>query len=277
MRLLLFAVVLSGAGAAHAGAWPQPVGSGYYKLGAEMIRGDDFREADGTAVHTPTLAAYTVSLYGEYGFRDGLTVLGYLPAKRITLNKLIGRPSEFVYFDGDQAQGVADVDLGLRFRLWQKGGTVASAQLTFGVPLGDDEQASGLLTGDGELNQRLSLQVGHSLWPAPAWVSADLGYDRRTGGYSDQIRYAAEIGATWRERLTVILRLLGTEAREDRSSSPGGTGGLYASDQGYLSYGPELIYAWNGDFAVSASVLTASRMRNVLAAPSFSVGLSTQR
>ena len=65
-------------------------------------------------VHSPSKATYTVSLYAEYGLRDDLTLIAYAPFfQRITLNKQVGRESEFVYFGGDDAQGIAEV--GVRY------------------------------------------------------------------------------------------------------------------------------------------------------------------
>ena len=61
-------------------------------------------------VHSPSKATYTVSLYAEYGLRDDLTLIAYAPFfQRITLNKQVSRESEFVYFGGDDAQGIAEI------------------------------------------------------------------------------------------------------------------------------------------------------------------------
>ena len=61
-------------------------------------------------VHSPSKATYTVSLYAKYGLRDDLALIAYAPFfQRITLNKQVGRESEFVYFGGDDARGIAEV------------------------------------------------------------------------------------------------------------------------------------------------------------------------
>ena len=171
---------------------------------------------NGNKTSIPTLGDYTFSLYGEYGLRDDLTLVAYLPFyKRITLNKQVGRPSGFVYFAGDDVNGIADAQLGLRYRLAHLGATVISAALTLGVPLGDDSQPNGLLTGDGEANQLLALQIGHSLYPAPAYFNVDIGFNNRVKGYSDEVLYSVEVGYTFKGKLTAILRLRGLESLEN--------------------------------------------------------------
>lgn len=264
---------------AFAGAWTQPAGGGFFKLGTQMIRGQDLREVSGSKVEIPTLADYTASLYAEYGLREGLTLVGYLPFfKRITLNRQVGRPSGFVYFEGDDVTGIGDGQAGLRYRLLQWGATVVSAELVFGVPLGSDDQANGLLTGDGEVNQRLTLQLGRSLYPKPAYFNIDAGFNNRVSGYSDELLYAVEAGYTFGERLTAIMRWRGVESLENGDDGvSGGMGGLYANDQSYMTLGPELIYkVWEG-FGVSLGAASTMRARNALEAPVWSLGVFIQR
>ena len=279
IHALTACLALAWAVQAGAGAWTQEPGTGFFKLNSQMLRGDELREVNGLKSEVPTLSDYTVSLYGEYGLRDGLTLVGYLPFfKRITLNEQVGRPSGFVYFDGDDVTGYADAQAGLRYRLARRGATVLSAQLLLGLPLGDDSQANGLLTGDGEFNQQLSLQLGHSLYPLPAYLNVDLGYNNRLDGYSDELVYSAEAGYTIAGRATLILRLNGVESRENGDDAvSGGMGGLYANDQSFVNIGPELVYTFGDGSGVSVSALHTLRVRNGLQAPVFSLGLFTRR
>ena len=279
IHALLVGLAIAWAAQAGAGAWTQEPGAGFFKLNSQMLRGDQLREVNGLKSAIPTLTDYTVSLYGEYGLKDGLTLVGYLPFfKRITLNEQVGRPSGFVYFAGDDVTGFADAQAGLRYRLAQRGATVLSAQLLLGLPLGDDAQANGLLTGDGEFNQQYTLQLGHSLYPAPAYFNLDLGFNNRLDGYSDEVVYSAEAGYTIAGRATLILRLNGVESLENGDDTvSGGMGGLYANDQSFVNIGPELVFALGAGSGVSLSALHTLRVRNGLQAPIFSLGLFTQR
>lgn len=278
-RLIPLLVLTLWAGEALAGAWTQPEGAGFYKLGSQMVRGQEFRDMGRNRQSIPTLADYTVSLYGEYGLRDGLTLIAYVPFyKRITLNRQVGRPSGFVYFEGDDVHGIADAQAGLRYRLAALGATVVSAGLLLGVPLGDDAQANGLLTGDGEVNQVVSLQLGHSLYPVPAYVNAEVGYSNRLKGYSDEFIYSVEAGYTVGDRLTAVLRLRGIESMENGDDgTSGGMGGLYANNQRYTTFGPELIYAIDERIGVSVSAMGTARVQNALTAPVYSFGVFVRR
>ena len=228
----------------------------------------------GLGMTIPTLADYTISLYGEYGLRDNLTVVGYLPFfKRITLNKQVGRPSGFVYFAGDDATGIGDGLLGVRYRLAQRGATVVSVGFTLGLPIGDDAQPNGLLTGDGEANQVLTVQAGHSLYPIPAYANLELGYNNRIDGFSDELLYAVEAGYTL-GRWTGTFRVRGTESRENGDDGvSGGMGGLYANNQSFMSYGPELIFALGDRIGLSLGAAGASRVQNALSEPVYSFGV----
>ena len=58
-----------------------------------------------------------------------------------------------------------------------------------GLPIGDDTQTNGLLTGDGELNQLLALEAGHSFYPRPIYFTGEMGVNNRMNGYSDEFHY----------------------------------------------------------------------------------------
>jgi hypothetical protein len=147
-----------------------------------------------------------------------------------------------------------------------------------GLPLGDSGQTNGLYTGDGEANQSISLQVGLSLYPLPAYLGGEVGINHRLKGFSDEFRYAFEAGFTIRQRLTVALHLRGVESLKNGNNTlTGGTGGLAGKNVRFLLYGPEISYLINPDIGVSLSVTGAARGQNVLAAPSYSFGFFIKR
>ncbi len=258
-----------------AGGWTQKKGRGFYKIGFRFIRANEFYEPNGNKINIPTLGDNTLSIYGEYGFTDRITLLAYVPFyKRITLNRQVGQESGFVYFEGDAASGIADADVGFRFGLRQDGPTVLSLGFIFGLPLGNDQQANGLLTSDGEFNQSVSLQIGHSFYPAPMYFTAEAGFNNRSKGYSDEFRYGFEVGYTMKERLTVILRATGVQSLKNGNDSvTGGMGGLFANNQSFLAYGPELVYTMNDKLGISFGMDSAIFAQNTLSAPAFSFGL----
>ena len=275
---LLF-LFLSSANQVTAGAWTQKRGQGFYKLSFRLIRADQFYEPTGNKIEIPTLSDYTTTFYGEYGLTARLTlVVNVAVFKRVTLNKQVGSNSGFVFFEGDSKSGVADSEVGVRFGLLRGGSSVLSAEILFGLPIGDDSQTNGLLTGDGEFNQLIKAQFGHSFYPKPLYFSAEFGFNNRTKGYSDEWHYAAEIGYTFSNKFLVSFKLRGVESRKNGNDTVvGGMGGLFANNQSYLSYGPEVSYIINETFGISAGIESATRAENVLSAPAFSFGVFVRR
>ena len=271
---LLF-LFLSSAKQVGAGAWTQKRGQGFYKLSFGLIRADQFYDEDGNKVDITTLGDYTTIFYGEYGLYDRFTLILNVPFKRTTLNKQVDNSGSICpsCFSGDSKTGIADSDLGVRFGLLQGGSSVMSAELILGLPIGDNSQPNGLLTGDGEFNQLLKAQFGHSFYPLPMYFSAEFGFNNRTKGYSDEWRYAAELGYTFNDKFLVSFKFRGVESRKNGNAVTVGAGGLFASDQSYLSYGPEISYLINEKFGISAGIESATQAENVLSAPAFSFGI----
>ncbi|MEM8486329.1 MAG: transporter [Bacteroidota bacterium] len=272
---LILAAFISLAPSAEAGPWPKKRKTAFYKLGFGFLQANRFYEPDGRIISIPTLSDYTVSFYGEYGITDRITAIAYIPfVQRLTLNRQLGTETGFVFFEGAEQTSLADFDIGARFGLFQKGNTVVSAGLMLGIPTGNTTQPNGLFTGDGEFNQHISLGIGHSFYPAPAYVSAEVGFNNRSSGFSDEFRFAAEAGYTVASKLTFSLKLRGVEPlRNGDDAVTGGTGGLYANNQRYLAYGGELSYKFTQKLGLSFSVEGATRGQNILSAPAYQTGL----
>jgi hypothetical protein len=260
---------------ARAGAWTQKRGRGYYELKFYFINANRFYEPDGRIIDIPRLGEYTTSFYGEYGLNDWLTLTGDFPFyKRITLNRQFGNRTGFVFFPGDSVAGISDAEFGVRLGLWRSGPTVVSAGFKLGLPLGDNEQANGLLTGDGEFNQIFALQLGHSFYPVPLYFTSEVGFNNRSKGYSDEFRYEAELGYTFAEKLTMNFKINGVESfRNGDDNVRGGMGGLFANNQRYLAYGPGVFYNFYKNLGVNARAAFAARGQNVLARPQFFFGV----
>jgi hypothetical protein len=271
--LLTVALILNSS--AFAGGWTQKEGEGFYKLGFQYIRAKNFYEPSGNRTPITPLGDYTVSLYGEYGINDWLTGVGYIPFyKQNTLDRVVGQPSGRVYFEGDRASGFADPDIGVRIALIRNTPIVLSAGVSFGIPIGDSKQASGLLSSDGEFNQAVSLQAGYSLYPIPAYATAQVGFNNRTRGFSDEVQYAAQFGYTLDELFTFAVSMQGVESLENGDDSViGGMNGIYTNNQSYLELGGEVSYHVTPTYGVSLGAYTATHGRNALSAPKFTVGV----
>ena len=277
--IMMATVIISLLGAtvdAVAGGWTRQQGTGYYKIGFQIIRANMFYEPNGNKTRITPLGDYTVSVYGEYGITDWLTGIGYLPFyKRITLDRVVGRPSGIVYFPGDETSGIADMAVGVRLALVRQSPTVLGLAAMFGIPIGDGDQPNGLLTGDGEFDQLVALEAGHSFHPLPMFATAQVGFNNRTRGFSDEFRYGAQLGYTFNNLILLTIHARGVESlRNGDDSVIGGMNGLYANNQQYLEYGIEGIYLLSSAYGISLAVDTATRGRNVLSALKYSFGVS---
>lgn len=258
---------------ARADGWTLKRGRAYYKIGLYTFRATRYYDPGGALIQIPTLSDYTFSFYGEYGFTDRITVVAYVPFfERITLNKQVGSTSGFVFSDGDAVTSIADPIIGVRFGLIQGGPTVLSARFNVGLPLGNDDQPSGLYTGDGELNQMIGLEAGHSFYPIPAYAIATIGFNQRSKGFSDEVVYSVEAGYTVANAFTFIARMRGVEPMRNGDPDIGGGRGLYGNNQRFLSFGAELAYTRNDAYGLSIGVEGVTRAQNVLSAPALSIG-----
>lgn len=265
----------TGVDSLSAQGWTRDMGSGFYKVSFNRVQSDEFYEKNGEVLTIPTLSDYTVSLYGEYGVTDHITAVAYVPVlKRLTLNRQVGEPSGFEYFEGDGVTGVADLDLGVKIRIHKWGGSVLTAGIQFGLPTGDDTQENGLYTGDGEFNQVFTAGLGHSFYPVPLYATAYSGFNNRTSGFSDEIRYGVEGGYSFTDFLTAIVKVDGKSSLKNGDGSvSGGTGGLFANDQSYVTYGGHLAWDVTNSIGLTGGITSALYARNTLSAPEFTAGI----
>ena len=243
----------------YAGGWTHPKGKGYFKLNEQLIRSGSYFQPSGDKVDITDQSRYTTSLYGEFGLVDRLTLVGYIPFyQRISED----RPGS------DSKTGTGDWELGARIGLLTNRATVVSLQVMAGLPLGDSftEQEVGLFTGDGEFNQLFSLQVGHSLWPTPGYLKAEIGFNNRESDFSDELRYALEAGFMVGERIGVSGWIRGVKAL--------GTGDEWTlNDQQYVSFGPEINFFITANAGITAGVTKYTGARNLLNAPAWDIGI----
>ena len=263
--MLISAMVIFHPPITYAGGWTQPQGKGYFKLSEQIIRAESLSFADGSKGEIPTVSGYTTSLYGEFGLIDRVTLVGYMPIYQHLSVDLEGF---------DSSTGLGDWDVGVRIGLLTGGPTVVSLQALAGLPLGDADNDIVLWTGDGEFNQHFSLQVGHSLYPVPAYLKGEIGYNNRKSGdnpednYADELRYGLEAGYTIADRVGISVWLRGVEAldRADDEFHP-------RNDIEYLAFGPEVNFYVTPNAGITASMTRYTRAHNMLDAPTWSIGV----
>ena len=255
------------------GGWNKKKGEGFFKLSQYWILADQYYNPEGNIIRVnPGISFYSTALFGEYGLTDKITTEVYFPFyTRSVLNSLQRQNGDFI--EGDQVSGLGDTNISFKYGIKQKGATVISAKLTFGLPLGDASGgASGAIqTGDGEFNQMLSVDVGHSFYPAPFYANVSVGINNRTKGFSEEFRYSVEAGLTLK-KFTLIGRLIGIESLMNGDPADSEAQGVFANNLEFLSFMPEVVYKIQDNFGVSAAIGTAFSGRQVLANPSYEVG-----
>lgn len=271
--LVTAVLMVSTVAAVWAGGWTQKSSEGYFKLGQSAIVTNTFWGPGGEFIDTRTLGNYNSSFYGEYGLSKRFTAIGFFPFYvRNTLNETKGERSGRVLEPGATNENIGDLDLALKYGINQEGPLVLSATFLVGVPTGDTDHEFGLFTGDGEWNQLLKLEAGYALGDR-SYLSGYLGANNRTGGFSDEVRYGVEFGHQF-GRVWALFKVDGIESMENGADdTQGGSMGLFANNVEFLSLGPELVYEVKNKWGFTASAFGALKGQNVLASPSFNVGV----
>jgi hypothetical protein len=255
------------------GGWPQPKRQGYFKLSQNFIQSPYYFSPDGEIIDITTISLYTTSLYGEYGITDRLTGILYFPFfVRNTLNEVQYNQSGQTE-PGDSFNSVGDTDISFKYGIVMNKPVVVSATLLLGLPLG--KTAGGetqiLQSGDGEFNQMIRVDVSSSFHPKPVYVSAYAAFNNRTKGFSDEVRFGAEIGFTFKKfipilKLNTVHSLFNGDAEVVQN-------GIFSNNTEYVSPMIELNYQVTEKIGISGSGGFALSGRNILASPNWSMGV----
>lgn len=261
------------------GPWPQPKNKGYIKISEWWIISNQHYTDSGQIDPNVTSGLFNTSIYAEYGFTDRITGVLYFPfLSRAYFNNTVSGTTGETIIPGEALNSLGDTDIGLNYKILS-GPLALSASITIGLPLGNDNGGSAgtLQTGDGEFNQlfQINAGTGFKLGTANAYASAYAGYNNRTEGFSDEIRYGLEAGVTLLDnRLTAIARLYGiksinngVEGQRENSTS------IFANNSEHLTFGPEIAYNVKENWGVSAGFGTALSGKLIYAATSYNVGV----
>ena len=161
----------------------------------------------------------------------------------------------------------------MKYGLIQNGPVVISTTLTLGLPIGNSSggRTQLLQTGDGEFNQMITVEASHSFYPKKLYTTGLLAFNNRTRGFSDEIRYGLEAGyhpGKW----LLVLRLLGVKPLLNDNNEQLPVNGLFNNRVEYFSITPEINYQLKERLGLSFSAAGAFYGKNILAAPTFSVG-----
>lgn len=263
--------------------WPKPKNSGYFKVAQWWLVANQHYTDQGQIDPNVTNGIYFTNIYGEYGITEKLTGTVYFPFfARSLFNNTVSSTTGEILQAGEAINSIGDLDLGLRYNLFQKGSTALSVGLQLGLPLGETAGGSeGVLqTGDGEFNQFVSLEVGQGLQlgSVNGWSKAYLGFNNRTEGFSDEFRYGVEAGVTlFKQKISLIGRLYGVESFNNGILASEATGtSIFANNTEHLTIAPEVAFHFNKKMGISAGFAKPLSGRLIYANTAYSVGVFYQ-
>jgi len=195
-----------------AGAWCMKKGAFYSKLSHNRYftvytfdeHGDKKRNPYGS-----TFRDYNVTLYGEYGLLEHLTLFTSIPYKWLTSHYRFSEDKELRHTTY-KYNGLGDVDLGLRYCFLERPVVLSLQFLTKGAWLYDSNEE--VPPGNNQNDYELKLLAGKSLWPFPGYCGMELGYRWRTSEPSDEYRYLVEFGMNLTKRVSCRVKLDGIKS-----------------------------------------------------------------
>lgn len=217
----------------RAGGWPQEKGKSFIQITYGSSSSNTVYRFDGETKYPTDNGGFTVRdfpladrglfLYLEYGLTDDLTIIADAALKRSIITTPIERR---------ETEGLGDVGLAARYRLFHSGPHVVSGRLGVTLPTGYSRDLTPPL-GNGIPTLSVGGEYGISFYPAPAYATAALGYRLRPSiyafstleneseefepNYADAIYAEAEGGYTFFERLLVkgSVRFMTTVRSDD--------------------------------------------------------------
>lgn len=188
---------------ALAGAWTLKEGGMYNRFAFNYYYSDRLFGSSGGSDFMPMRGRFydkNLNWYEEYGVTDRITVLSSVYYKWLNANDMYVK---------SESEGVGDVDLGIKYKLYD-GPVVVSVQglIKYGQ-LYDNENPQ---IGNHQNDYELRLLLGRSLWPLPAYCGLELAYRLRDNGPSDEFRYLLEFGGNLSKKLSARIKLDGIHA-----------------------------------------------------------------
>lgn len=264
-RAALFLAALLVAGPLSAEAWPRGAGNVFAHFGATTLSSDTLFDPGGSRVPFPGRGWEEKgdNLYIEVGLSKDLTLVTTLPLKKVVAKGLL---NDF------QSRGLADLDLRLRASRPLGSGLFVALDAGALISLGYDREEFPAL-GSGETDVQLSASLGVTMPFLPGgFASLDLGYRWRRGSLSDEIPFAAKVGAFPHRRVGLFLFGRGHASRADFSRVDPFVG--YATDSGRLALGFELYVRASKRFDVNGSWSRVVRGRNTVIGDQLLLGVA---
>ena len=263
--------------AAFAGAWTQNKGGYYFKVGASYLNSTIDIDADGKQIQKANMGELrdlNYSAYLEYGLLDRLTLVSSVPYKRLQDTRTL-RDLDLVITGTalERRWGFGDMEMRLRWLLANQP-VVASIAIGGKIPLWYDEDPNTRVPlSSKKMDADIRLLLGQSLYPAPIYVTGEIGYRVRGGDVSNEGFYALEVGITV-DRFLFKGYLSGI--RTFGTCNPVGEVELIG-DQSVLKLSPGVIYRLTDWLELSADMIRIAAGCNTTAGNTFLFGIAFKR
>lgn len=274
---IILLLTLSGVELKAGGGWVHSKGTGFLKLSEWWVIANSHYTGNGIDPNI-TSGIFNAILYAEYGISDRLEAIVYFPFfSRAYTNDEVSGTTGNIITPGDAINSIGDTDIGIKYAIIKDKPFVLSASLILGIPLGKSDAGNrGILeTGDGEFNQLLIFDVSTSkTWRKfNTFYSLYFGFNNRTKGFSDELRFGLEVGAIYWKQFIGIYRIQVQESLKNSTFAESNGATIFASDSEFVSYTYELGYEFKEKYGITFNVGGAFSGSLIFANKSYSVGL----
>ncbi len=255
--------------------WTQKKGELYSKIIHHHLQSNHYYNPAGMFSITNEYKQNSVTLYGEYGLNDKLTLLVDWPVLK-----------RHGFETTEKISGYGDMKLGLKYAISKK--VPISISLIPELPIAksdnyaqnkqDPNTTFNLPTGDGEWNVYGILAISHSLRPLPVYINGYFSYNLRTSygaiSFGDQLNEGFELG--WQPFTHIELRS-GIKFQHSLSSSNEIISFVRGEGTEYTSFFVGAFYGisdlWGIDINYSDYFHSPQKKKNLYAGATISAGM----
>ena len=261
-RFTLAALLLWGAALPAQAAWVQEPGHCFVSKSFNYYSTTNFVRDNGRKQTQPRFTKYEMNLYGECGWRDGITLGVNAFLHQLDAGFKESYPDLGIEISGSsQNYGLADPEIFARFRLWEKDGWALAFQPILKFPSfywhGGNPQGG---TDDFDIEPRMQLGYGFDAFGQHHYARLDAGYRKRLGDWGDQWKLEATLGLAITDSLTLLPQIFVTERVDDAS---GGINSLAVAQDYDLTKGQiSFAYQLTPQTSVQLGVFTHLHARN---------------
>ena len=265
----------------NAGPWPVGKGNAYIKLSEWWTVFDEHFTDQGLIDPNLTTGIFNTTLYVEYGIGDRFTGIFNAPLlSRNLMNNQLSLTNGDTIVAGESINTLGDIELGLKNNFTTIGAKVpVAATLTLGIPTGTTAggELKNLQTGDGEFNQylRVDAGTGFPLGNNSGYVSAYVGVNNRSNGFSEEFRYGLELGVgLFNSKLYLSGKLNASESFQNGDTAATVTStSIFANNSEFFTLGIEANLYITDKIGISAGFTDVTRGEIIASDPSYSIGV----